>query len=80
MTEYLSAAAQMGGNQVLYNIIEAALFLATLIFLLYIIIDYKKKDGDDERQRTVMFLGNRVKAKKIPWHLHPSKWYNSFIK
>jgi hypothetical protein len=79
MTGYLSAA-QMGDNPVLYNIIEAALFLATLIFLICIIIDYKKKDGDDERQRTVMFLGNREKGKKIPWHLHPSKWYNSFTK
>ena len=80
MTAYLSAAVSMTDNPLLYNILMAALFVTTLAFLLFIIIDYKRKDGNDERDRVIMFLGNRKKGGKTPWHLHPSRWYNSFMK
>ena len=80
MTTYLSAAVSMADNPLLYNILLAALSVATLAFLLFIIIDYKLKDGNDERDRIIMFLGNSKKGKQTPWHLHPSRWYNSFMK
>ena len=76
MNELLSTVGY-GGNTLLYNILMAALFLATLAFLLYIIIDSKRKYDDYEEKKRLIIIANRkYKKNGIGINTIPSKWYN----
>ncbi len=71
-----------GGNTLLYNILMALLFLGTLFFLLYIIIDNKRNYDDYESKKRLIIIANRKYKKDggVGINTIPYKGYNRFNK